>query len=109
MFLEASRGFTPAEKVKPNFAAPGVGIRVPLPRGAFGEASGSSLAAAQTAGIAALLFEWAVIRGNEPFFSGNSVKNYLQRGARREDGKTYPDPDWGYGRVDLYHTFELLT
>ncbi len=109
LFLEASRGFTPAEKVKPNFAAPGVGIRVPLPRGAFGEASGSSLAAAQTAGIAALLFEWAVIRGNEPFFSGNSVKNYLQRGARREDGKTYPDPDWGYGRVDLYHTFELLT
>ena len=109
LFLEASRGFTPIGSVKPNFAAPGVGIRVPLLSGGFGEASGSSLAAAQTAGIAALRFEWAVIRGNEPFFSGNSVKNYLQRGARRDEGLSYPNPEWGYGRVDLYHTFELLT
>lgn len=109
LFLEASRGFTPIGSVKPNFAAPGVGIRVPLLKGGFGEASGSSLAAAATAGIAALMFEWAVIRENEPFFSGNSVKNYLQSGARRDEGVVYPNPEWGYGRVDLYHTFELLT
>ena len=59
--------------------------------------------------IAALLFEWAIIRGNEPFFSGNSVKNYLRRGAVREEDMQYPNPEWGYGRIDLYHTFELLT
>lgn len=109
LFLEASRGFLPDESVKPNFAAPGVGIRVPMADGGFGEASGSSLAAAQTAGIAALMFEWAVIRGNEPFFTGNSVKYYLQRGARKENGTVYPNQEWGYGRIDLYHTFELLT
>lgn len=109
LFLEASRGFMPDGQVKPNFAAPGVGIRVPLPNGGFGNASGSSLAAAQTAGIAALMFEWAVIRENEPFFTGNSVKNYLQRGTRKEDSMVYPNPEWGYGRIDLYHTFELLT
>lgn len=109
LFPLASRGFTPSGVVKPNFAAPGVDIKVPLPGDRFVTASGTSLAAAQTAGIAALLFEWAVIRGNEPFFTGNSVKNYLQRGARRDDGMSHPNPDWGYGKIDLYHTFELLT
>lgn len=108
LFPLASRGFTPAGIVKPNFAAPGVDIKVPMPGGRFGMASGTSLAAAQTAGISALLFEWAVIRGNEPFFTGNSVKNYLQRGARRDDSVLHPNPDWGYGKIDLYHTFELL-
>ena len=79
------------------------------PGGEFASASGSSLAAAHTSGIAALLFEWALIRGNEPYFTGNSVKHYLSRGALREAGRVYPNQEWGYGRVDLYHTFELLT
>ncbi len=109
LFPLASRGFTPAGIVKPNFAAPGVEIKVPLHGGGFGTASGTSLAAAQNAGVSALLFEWAVIRGNEPFFTGYSVKNYLQRGARRDDGMIYPNQDWGFGKIDLYHTFELLT
>lgn len=109
LYLQASRGFTPSEGVKPNFAVPGVEIRVPLLSGGYGTASGTSLSAAQTAGIAALLFEWAIIRQNEPFFTGNSAKNYLQRGAIREEEVSYPNPEWGYGRVDLYHTFELIT
>ncbi len=109
LYLESSRGFTPNGAVKPNFAAPGVDIRVPLPGGGYGEASGSSLAAAQAAGITALLFEWAIVRGNEPYFSGISVKNFLQRSARREENLTYPNREWGYGRLDLYRAFELLT
>lgn len=93
----------------PQLAAPGVGIRVPLLNGTYGEASGSSISAAQTAGVAALMFEWAIVRENEPFFTGGSVKNYLQRGAIREENLSYPNQEWGYGRLDLYHTFELLT
>lgn len=109
LFPLASRGFTPDGTVKPDFAAPGVEVKVALPGGRFGSASGTSLSAAQTAGVSALLFEWAVIRENEPFFTGNNVKNYLQRGARRDENIQYPNPDWGYGKIDLYHTFELLT
>ena len=97
--------------VIPDYAAPGLGVKTASAgiAGGFGEASGTSLAAAQTAGIAALMFEWAIIRGNEPNFSGNSVKNYLRRGAVREEDMQYPNQEWGYGKVDLYHTFELLT
>ena len=109
IYIAAGRGYTPDGMVTPHLAAPGVNVKVPLVRGGFGTRSGTSISAAQTAGIAALLFEWAIIRNNQPFFTGSSVKYYLQRGARREENMQYPNPEWGYGRVDLYHTFELLT
>lgn len=112
LYLQASRGFLPTGRgqgmVKPNFAAPGVNIKVPGIAGKYDIESGSSLAAAQTAGAAALLFEWALVRGNEPFFTGNSVKNYLQIGAKREQGMSYPNEEWGYGKLDLYGTFERI-
>ena len=56
---------------------------------------GTSLAAAQTAGIAALLFEWAVIRGNEPYFSGSSVRNYLTERGGAGRGPSVPQPGVG--------------
>lgn len=109
IYIAAGRGYTPDGMITPHLAAPGVNVKVPLVRGGFGTRSGTSISAAQTAGIAALLFEWAIIRDNQPFFTGSSVKYYLQRGARREENMQYPNPEWGYGKVDLYHTFELLT
>lgn len=109
LYVQASRGFMPDGNVVPQVAAPGVQIRVPQLNGLYGLASGTSLSTAQTAGAAALLFEWAVVRGNRPYFTGSSVKNYITRGAKREDRLTYPNRDWGFGRMDLYHTFELLT
>lgn len=109
IYIAAGRGYTPDGMITPHLAAPGVNVKVPLVRGGFGTRSGTSISAAQTAGIASLLFEWAIIRDNQPFFTGSSVKYYLQRGARREENMQYPNPEWGYGKVDLYHTFELLT
>ena len=109
LYIQAGRGFMPDGNVVPQVAAPGVAVQVPDLKGNYGQASGTSLAAAQTAGAAALLFEWAVIRGNQPYFTGSSVKNYIVRGAKREDRITYPNRDWGFGCLDLYHTFELLT
>lgn len=111
LYIQASRGYNTENVVKPDFAAPGVGILTASiePGAEFAPATGTSLAAAQNAGIAALLFEWALVRGNEPYFTGSSVKHYLSRGAVRESGRIYPNPEWGYGKVDLYHTFELLT
>lgn len=99
LYVQASRGYNTENVVKPDFAAPGVDIlTASIGAGAeFAPATGTSLAAAQTAGIAALLFEWSLIRENEPYFTGNSVKNYLSRGAVRDLNLIYPNPEWGYG------------
>ena len=109
LYFQAGRGFTPNNQVTPDLAAPGVDLIIPLSGGAFGKASGSSLAAAITAGAAALVLEWAIVRGNIPYASGNTVKFYLQKGAVREEQMEYPNPGWGYGRLDLYHTFEVIS
>ena len=101
LFFQAGRGFTPNDQVTPDLAAPGVDLIIPVLNGGFGVGSGSSLAAAITAGAAALVLEWAIVRGNIPFASGNSVKFYLQKGAVREEEMDYPNPGWGYGRLDL--------
>ncbi len=108
LYLQASRGFLPNTAIKPNLAAPGVNVLVPGIAGKYDRSSGSSLAAGMAAGAAALMFEWAIVRGNEPFFTGNSVKNYLQIGAERNEGTSYPNEEWGFGKLDLYGTFEKI-
>ncbi|MDO5336702.1 MAG: S8 family peptidase [Eubacteriales bacterium] len=107
LYLQASRGYTTTGVVKPDLAAPGVGVLAPLRNGRFALASGSSVSAAQAAGAAALLLEWGIVRGNEINLNGIIIRNYLRRGASRSENMEYPNPEWGYGRMNVYRTLEL--
>lgn len=97
VYLDSSRGFTRNDMVKPDFAAPGVGIRGPIRGGLYTNRSGTSVAAALTAGIALLFMEY------DPDHTGVQIKNYLIRGAKR-DGRNYPNTEFGWGKVDIYET-----
>ena len=44
--------------------------------------SGTSFATPFVTGASALLMEWGIVRGNDPFLYGEKVKAYLRRGAR---------------------------
>jgi len=68
--------------------------------------SGTSVAAAVTSGAVALILEWAVVRGNYTLISNIDMKNTIIRGAQRDPGRTYPNREWGYGRLNLYDAFE---
>lgn len=108
LYPEASRGFSTAGGVVPDIAAPGVNITAPTIDGGFREFSGTSVAAAHTAGIAALLLEWGVVRGNLPRMSTIEMRKLLIRGARRDASLDYPNRDWGYGILDIYNVFDSL-
>ena len=58
------------------------------------------------AGAAAQFAQWAVVDGNSPYIRSQELKNYFIRGAARDRSIEYPNPIWGYGRLDLYGTFE---
>lgn len=60
-----------------------------------------------TGGIA-LLMEWGIIQGNNPFLYGENVRTYLVRGATRDDSINYPSPLWGYGRLCIEQSLDLL-
>lgn len=104
IYIDSSRGF-PRNAVKPDFAAPGVEVYGPLPRNRFGRKTGTSVSGAVTAGIAALVMEWGYVKENDLDVNTTRIKNYLIRGAHREDERIYPNREWGYGTVDLYETF----
>jgi len=112
IYPDSGRGFSRDNRIKPDLAAPGVNMTVVSNR--LGEDpvistyTGSSLAAAVMAGAAAQFAQWAVVDGNSPYIRSQELKNYFIRGAAREDGIEYPNPIWGYGRLDLYGTFEEM-
>ena len=91
---------------KPDLAAPGVDIQAPRPGGGYGLFTGTSFAAPFVAGSAALLMEWGIVRGNDPFLYGEKLKAYLRKGARPLPGiSEYPDPRVGYGALCLGESF----
>lgn len=106
IFVDASRGYTVTGRVKPDFAAPGVNVFGAGARNQFITQSGTSVAAALTSGAVALILEWAVVRGNYTSVSNTDMKNMIIRGAQRDPGRTYPNREWGYGRLNLYDAFE---
>lgn len=108
LYLNASRGYTTVGDIKPEIAAPGVNILAPTPRQSYAEFTGTSPSAAHTAGVVALLLEWAVVRGNRPNINTIDLKVFMIRGARREPTIQYPNRDWGYGILDAYNIFDSL-
>lgn len=99
----SGRGFTRVtNRVKPDLAAPGVGIMSASAGGGYGSRSGTSFATPFVTGSAALLMEWGIVQGRDPYLYGEKVKAYLIKGARELPGFTkYPNPQVGWGVLCL--------
>lgn len=106
----SGRGYTTTGEVKPDLVAPGVNIMTTAPFSSYSRFSGTSMAAPFVTGSAALLMEWGIVKGNDPFLYGEKLKAYLIAGARplavsstRET--VYPNPETGWGRLCLEDSF----
>lgn len=87
---------------KPDLAAPGVRVMAPVAGGGYAEFTGTSFATPFATGSAALLMEWGIVKGNDPYLYGEKVKAYLRRGARQIPGyERWPNGELGYGRLCL--------
>ncbi|MDF2542215.1 MAG: hypothetical protein K0S47_1933 [Herbinix sp.] len=108
LYINASRGYTRNNIVKPELAAPGVNYIAPNQNKEFVRYTGTGVASAHTAGIVAMILEWGVVRGNYPSLDSVEIKNFLIRGAKRNLNVPYPNRDWGYGTIDIYSVFDVL-
>ncbi len=103
----SGRGFTrQTNQVKPDLVAPGVNIITARNRGGYEAVTGTSFAAPFVTGAAALLMQWGIINGNDPFLYGEKVKAYLIRGARQLPGyDVWPNERVGYGCLCVSNSF----
>lgn len=95
----SGRGYTRrTNQVKPDLAAPGVGIIAARAGGGYDTVTGTSFATPFVTGSAALLMQWGIVDGRDPFLFGEKIKAYLIRGTRKLPGiSQYPNPELGYG------------
>ena len=92
--------------VRPDLAAPGVNITTTAPGGGYVSVTGTSFAAPFVTGGAAMLMEWGIIRGNDPYLYGEKVRAYLRKGARQLPGyEQWPNNQVGYGAMCLKNSF----
>ncbi len=107
LLAESSWGPTRLPVPKPDFCAPGGNVKGTYP-GGHGTMSGTSVAAAVTAGAGALMLQWGVVDGNDIALNTYRIRALMISGCIRDVHIKYPNPQWGYGTLNLYNTFDIL-
>ncbi len=105
----SGRGFTTNNMIKPDIAAPGIGIVAAAGIDDFTVVDGTSISAAFVSGAAALLMEWGIIQENDRFMYGEKLKAQLIRGARQiEQIAVYPNRYIGWGTLCIDRSLDSM-
>lgn len=98
----SGRGYVCCGWIKPDLVAPGVDILSCSPGGGYVSRTGTSMACPFVTGSAALLMQYGIIQGHDPYLFGQKVKAYLIRGARQLPAfEEYPNESVGWGALCL--------
>lgn len=108
IYVSSSRGPNRLDDLAPDFVAPGVNVTSVVPGGANGIMTGTSVAAAITAGACALILQWAVVDGHYPAINNYRMKTFLLIGLTQHPSIIYPDYLWGYGELNLINSFRRI-
>lgn len=92
-----------------DVAAGGVNALTLAPDNKTAIVNGTSVAAAVVSGVCAMLFEWGIVNGNNPYMYAQTIKAYLARGGIARGGDIIPNPFWGYGILNVPKIFESMT
>lgn len=104
----SGRGFTRlTNQIKPDIVAPAVNVTSAAVGGGVTEKSGTSMACPFVSGSAALLMEWGIVKGNDPYLYGEKVKAYLIKGAKPLAGEPLPSERQGWGALCLRNSFPI--
>lgn len=108
LYIQSGRGFTVSSVIKPDLCAPAVNVQGAGVRNNYVTGSGTSIAAAITAGACAQLMEWGVYRQESLSLNSVEIGNVLIRGCDRDRDTVYPNTAWGFGRLNVYQAFLAL-
>ena len=102
----SGQGFSNTMHTKPDLCAPAVNILSTAPGGGYTIQTGTSMASPFVAGAAALLMQYGIVEGNDPFLYGEKLKAYLWKSARALPAfSKYPNEKVGWGALYLKNVF----
>lgn len=102
----SGQGFSNIMHTKPDLCAPAVNILSTAPGGGYTIQTGTSMASPFVAGAAALLMQYGIVQGNDPFLYGEKLKAYLWKSARALPAfSEYPNEKIGWGALCVKNIF----
>ena len=101
----SGRGLSFSGMQVPTLAAVGESLLAPSYISGYQSFTGSSAACALCAGAAALVMEWGRKNDDGRYLSTTDIRTFLLRGCSRPPGASYPNPQSGYGYLDLEASF----
>ncbi|MFV0394531.1 MAG: S8 family peptidase [Coprobacillaceae bacterium] len=93
---------------KPDLVAPGNNVLTTSTNGGYDSYTGTSIAAPFVTGSIALMMEWGIVNGNDPFLYGQRVKAFLKKGTSNKNIIRTFNTCFGYGILCLKATMDLL-
>lgn len=106
---ESGVGYPLSDYIKPDIVAPGMNILTTTLDNKTIPVSGSSTATAIVSGVCALLIQWGIVNKNDPTMYSSKVITYLITGAEKRPTDIYPNPRWGYGKLDFMGILNVLS
>jgi len=89
-------------RIKPDISAPGVSIRSSVPGGSYASYSGTSMAAPHVTGAVAILLQ------ANPALTPDQLYRILIYSAYQKPLTSYPNYEYGWGRLDLMKAVRFL-
>ncbi|MEG0772645.1 S8 family peptidase [Clostridium sp.] len=105
---ESSKGFTRDGRIKPDVITASYKMLTTGLENKLILGSGSGIAGGILAGTVALMFQWGIVEENNPNLYAQSLRNYIIGGTTRDEGVNYPNPESGYGKLNIPKIFENL-
>lgn len=88
LYIDNGRGFGRSGEVKPDIS--------------------TALSSGITAGAACQFLNWGIVEEKDISLTAREIKSYMVRGALRDSAVTYPNKLWGYGKLDVYNSFQVI-
>lgn len=95
IYLESGRGYSANGYINPDYSAPAVSVYGQNNRGDYGTLTGTSAAAAISAGASALLMEWNIKYQEDLTVNSLEIRNQIIAGADKREDFLYPNREEG--------------